>query len=124
MIYGLIGATWSKGYNCLQQHQRHCEDAEGGRGNLFEITVRSRGWLTGNVLLPALRAHCMRPKSLPAILSSGFALLAMTLVFLRCVGRPATHHCLYNPDLLDRIRIDLVRIFLEDDEIGELACDQ
>ena len=35
--------------------------------------------LTGDVLSPALRAHCVRPKSLPAILS-----LAMTLVLFSC----------------------------------------
>ncbi len=47
----------------------HCEEGEARRGNLFEIIVNSRGWLTGNILLPALRAHYVRPKSLPAILS-------------------------------------------------------
>ena len=35
-------------------------------------------WLTGNVLLPALRAHFVRPKSLPAILSLRCALLTVT----------------------------------------------
>ena len=39
-----------------------------------------RAWLTGNVLSPALRAHFVRPKSLPAILSSASGVLAMTLV--------------------------------------------
>ncbi len=57
------------------------------RSNLFEIVVNSKGWLTGNILLPALRAHYVRPNSLPANLSLGFALLAMTLA-LFITGRP------------------------------------
>jgi len=64
--------------------RRHCEERSalvnrsdviartpyGGRSNLFENVATSRGWLTGNVLLPALRAHYARPNSLPTNLSS------------------------------------------------------
>ena len=53
----------------LRKNQRHCEEGEARRGNLFEIIVKSRDWLTGDVVSPALRAYYVRPKSLPAILS-------------------------------------------------------
>ena len=52
-----------------QQKRRHCEETEGRRGNLLEIVATSRGWLTGDVVSPALRAHFVRPKSFPTILS-------------------------------------------------------
>ena len=35
----------------------------------ISISRTKLDWLTGDVLSPALRAHCVRPKSLPAILS-------------------------------------------------------
>ncbi len=42
-------------------------------------------------------------------------------VLLGFEGRAATEYRPYDPDVLDRIRIDLVRILLEDDEVGQLA---
>jgi len=53
----------------IQEKRRHCEEGEARRGNPFETVVTSRGWLTGDVLSPALRAHFVRPNSLPANLS-------------------------------------------------------
>jgi len=52
-----------------EKNQGHCEEGEARRSNPFEIVVMSKDWLTGDILSPALRAHCVRPKSLPAILS-------------------------------------------------------
>ncbi len=53
----------------IQEKRRHCEEGEARRGNPIETVVTSRDWLTGDVVSPALRAHFVRPKSLPTILS-------------------------------------------------------
>ena len=53
-----------------QQKRRHCEEGEARRGNLLTLLQYLRDWLTGNLLLPALRAHFVRPNSLPANSSS------------------------------------------------------
>jgi hypothetical protein len=52
-----------------EERSRSCEEHSDEAGRSKPLCAMVLDWLTGDVLSPALRAHFVRPKSLPAILS-------------------------------------------------------